>query len=347
MYRLNGLVSRQSVKALNEAIKTLRIASAAASQTTSSSASFSTKTPGDEAFGTAESSTASSSSTAAGASQAAPFAVLPPPPDREISLLGPKDARAPLPGNVGLFPFVPPLNKGVSRKPVELSLEAKVRRNSNRDTDVLTGELASDRHLRVMEHVLYPNQYDDATDAVTEEEEMVRMRLSSQERFECVAFECPELLCRDFQDLFPKRNLGKELTVLTVTQKTRQDMSAWSPDMESEREIIIEQFIDLAQALVQRLNAAGYWADFLDPFSGRPFLGAYTNATMFETDERYRHFGFELEDLGCCKVIRHHTWGSKSFVGCLFTNAPVSSSGLENVLSYLEKEPNLTKKSGK
>ena len=53
------------------------------------------------------------------------------------------------------------------------------------------------------------------------------------------------------------------------------------------------------------------------------YLGAYTPATLYETDERYRSFGFDIEDLGCCKVIHHHRWGSHAYVGCLFTTAPV------------------------
>ena len=45
----------------------------------------------------------------------------------------------------------------------------------------------------------------------------------------------------DFQDLFPHRDLHQEaLTVISVSQKTRFDMTGWSAEVEEERETLLE-----------------------------------------------------------------------------------------------------------
>ena len=54
-------------------------------------------------------------------------------------------------------------------------------------------------------------------------------------------------------------------------------------------------------------------------FSGVPYFTHQSNATMFETDDKYRLLGFRIEDLGCCKVICHKDFGRKVFVGTMFT----------------------------
>ena len=88
------------------------------------------------------------------------------------------------------------------------------------------------------------------------------------------------------------------------------------------------------------MKSDGHWADFIDPssgnskvysisfrvmyriycnFSGVPYFTHQSNATMFETDDKYRLLGFRIEDLGCCKVICHKDFGRKVFVGTMFT----------------------------
>lgn len=66
---------------------------------------------------------------------------------------------------------------------------------------------------------------------------------------------------------------------------------------------------------------------------GLQFFGPHSSSTLFETDERFNHLGFSILDLGCCKVITHHLWGSHVFMGSIFTNAPAGSAVLNRVLA--------------
>lgn len=49
-----------------------------------------------------------------------------------------------------------------------------------------------------------------------------------------------EIVFTDFQDLFPERDLSAgQLTVITLSQHTANDMSGWSQDVEKEREDLL------------------------------------------------------------------------------------------------------------
>uniref|UniRef100_A0A8I3X4P2 Metabolism of cobalamin associated D n=1 Tax=Callithrix jacchus TaxID=9483 RepID=A0A8I3X4P2_CALJA len=230
-------------------------------------------------------------------------------PDETMGPFGPQDQRFQLPGNIG---FDCHLNGTASQKK---SLVHKTL------PDVLGEPLSSERHEFVMAQ--YVNEFQ-GNDAPVEQEINSAETYFESARVECAIQTCPELLRKDFESLFPEVANSK-LMILTVTQKTKNDMTVWSEEVEIEREVLLEKFINGAKEICFALRAEGYWADFIDPSSGLAFFGPYTNNTLFETDERYRHLGFSVDDLGCCKVIRHSLWGTHVFVGSIFTNATPES----------------------
>lgn len=176
------------------------------------------------------------------------------------------------------------------------------------------------------------------------EEEIVRKEkvdcMDHNVNLELRAMDCPPALLKDLIGMFPDQKLTSQsrVTVLNLTQKSDNDMSAWSLQMEMERDKLTQVFIDSATNICEELKQEGYWADFIDPTSGRPYLGSFTNSTLFETDERYKQLGFNIEDLGCCKVMKHVLWGSYAFVGTIFTSAPLDDVAIQNVLSRVNDD---------
>jgi hypothetical protein len=131
-------------------------------------------------------------------------------------------------------------------------------------------------------------------------------KLVNNDNLEIRAYDCPALLRYELHRLFLNYNvLMQPLTAITIILKTNTDMSTWSPKVEEERNEVTDQFIKLAHEMCAYLGTKQYWADFVDPSSGRPYYGPHTSDTLFETDERFRYFGINIVDLGCCRVVEH------------------------------------------
>ena len=52
---------------------------------------------------------------------------------------------------------------------------------------------------------------------------------------------CCFVCCIEFRDLFPDRDLSQsQLTAITLSQRTQNDMTSWSEDVERERENLLQ-----------------------------------------------------------------------------------------------------------
>ncbi|XP_034418094.1 metabolism of cobalamin associated Db isoform X2 [Cyclopterus lumpus] len=230
-------------------------------------------------------------------------------PDESMGPFGPQDQRFQLPGKVGF----------------DCHLQGLAEQKSlaqNMVPDVLSSPSSSERHEFILAQVM--GEFFEKDDRSSSQNGNRAAPYFDSSSLECAIQSCPELLKKEFQSMFPEAP-STGMMVVTVTQKTQNDMTSWSAEVEQEREQMLDKFVDGAKEICSALQREGFWADFIDPSSGLAFFGSYTNNTLFETDDRYRHLGFQIEDLGCCRVIRHSLWGTHVFVGTIFTSAPPSS----------------------
>lgn len=231
-------------------------------------------------------------------------------PDESMGPFGPQDQRFQLPGIAGFD--------------CHLEGTGGQKRTSKPGAvpDILSAPSNSERHTFILAQFVgdFCNNDDTTSPQLVNKAE----QYFENSNVECAIQSCPDLLKNDFQSMFPEAPT-KGMMVVTVTQKTQNDMMSWSEQVDDEREQMLDKFIAGAKEICSALHSAGFWADFIDPSSGQAFFGSYTNNALFETDDRYRHLGFQIEDLGCCKVIRHTLWDTHVFVGTVFTDAPASS----------------------
>jgi hypothetical protein len=250
-------------------------------------------------------------------------------PDPHLGCLGPKDQRLSLPGNIGLDKALLPSEVDAPPTPERLKADKEELESQARFWKSLLGTPTN--HQRQLD-VVKQDEENERKDA-EEMEAIGRKLLGINENLECVAQACPDLLRRELAGLFTNVNIADgPLTAITFCQRTDNDMTSWSPSVEEERDALTEKFIRAAKEVCEKLRAKSQWADFIEPTSGRPYYGSFTNLTFFETDERYRHLGFRIQDLGCCKVIAHHKWGTHAFVGTIFTSAPHDCEYLQQIV---------------
>ncbi|KAJ1524837.1 hypothetical protein ONE63_009705 [Megalurothrips usitatus] len=131
------------------------------------------------------------------------------------------------------------------------------------------------------------------------------------------AQECPLLLRLGLMEMFPGLNFRQQnTTIISLRQPLyrrgrRQDIDE-----------LTKLFLVAAQKICGQLMDVGYWADFINPFSGRPYYNSVPRDVLFKTDKRFHCLGFNIESKAACKVISVTQGSNRYMVGSLYTSAP-------------------------
>ena len=193
----------------------------------------------------------------------------------ELKLFGPQDLRAPLNGNIGLA--------CEQSKRLEIETLLKLIRESGGQLTYTNSQQTSDpsNNLKHIQSLLSegPQTRRLKFFQILKHQRFVPNKMvnvtKSSDSVDCSANDLPLNTIDKFASLFPKSKrleLNNGLTVMTMTKKTQNDMTSYSEQVELERDHFFEQFISDAKSMCQQLNSNGYWADFIDPYSGQPFL---------------------------------------------------------------------------
>ncbi|CAF0783645.1 unnamed protein product [Adineta steineri] len=253
--------------------------------------------------------------------------------DTTYASLKDPDQRFPLPGRIGpnRDKNITPIKSVPKLNPSRYGIDGKLLLD-----DLLTMTLPVDHQKDSITQLMGTHM---VLSSPTNKTEFLS-KLVDNDNLEIRAFDCPTLLRYELHRLFLNYNvLMQPLTAITIILKTNSDMSAWSPEIEEERNELTDQFIKLAHEVCAYLGTKHYWADFVDPSSGRPYYGPHTTDTLFETDERFRYFGIKVVDLGCCRVVEHKEHGTHVFVGCIFTSALKTDPNVQHLLKEFVVAP--------
>ncbi|EUB63838.1 Methylmalonic aciduria and homocystinuria type D [Echinococcus granulosus] len=133
---------------------------------------------------------------------------------------------------------------------------------------------------------------------------------------EYVVCACPQLIKPDLRTLFPSKNfLGARMT--TIIFRYKMEIQTIE-NIEQVFEIFIQSAIDIC-ALLRNF---GYWADFIHPASGIPYLEFHAEPNISRLNRRLTPFFFVVGDDGCCKILRSRHFDGRLFIGVIFTDAP-------------------------
>ncbi|CAH1986272.1 unnamed protein product [Acanthoscelides obtectus] len=170
-------------------------------------------------------------------------------------------------------------------------------------------------------HELIMEQIDDTSDG------------NSKGNMICRVHPCPTVLRKTVGDLFPYRTFEEscDLSVVTISLKPNIKLMRSNKELETEKQA--QTFLIASKNICDKLRKTGYWADFINPFSGRPYFTPSSLKELYETDEKFRCMDFQIFEIKDCTVVANEHGSSKQFIGSMFTTAPCNKNQLNTIFT--------------
>lgn len=144
--------------------------------------------------------------------------------------------------------------------------------------------------------------------------------LDDETKLKLTVGECPFLIKKSLDELFPTPEVisSEKLALLTLKFNGDSEQGA-------------RKFVLAAREITSRLRLHGYWADFMNPFSGKPFHSWANGKNLYKVDQRFRGLNMKLISKNNCMIISAEEANS-AFSGAIYTNAPPNFMILKSIL---------------
>uniref|UniRef100_A0A1A9VNF9 Methylmalonic aciduria and homocystinuria type D protein, mitochondrial n=1 Tax=Glossina austeni TaxID=7395 RepID=A0A1A9VNF9_GLOAU len=132
--------------------------------------------------------------------------------------------------------------------------------------------------------------------------------------------ECPSLIKKSLHELFPTPEVmsSEKIALMTLSFSGDTEQGA-------------RKFVLAAREITTRLRLHGYWADFMNPFSGKPFYSWANGKNLYKVDDRFRGLNMKIFKVNDCVVISPDS-AEQAFSGTIYTNAPTDYFQLRSII---------------
>jgi Methylmalonic aciduria and homocystinuria type D protein len=169
---------------------------------------------------------------------------------------------------------------------------------------------------------------------------MLTRTRGSRDGLEVSVHTLPKPLEREFNHCFDERSLNfdqyrglpqdadefrvgdAEFLAIPTNQRARHDLVGVGDDIEREKDRLLNRYMEFARLVCEKIRSRGYWADYIDPCSGLPFLSLNCNKVYSEVDGMECCLGYRAYNAGFCKILVHPVWGSSVYPATMFAYAP-------------------------